>query len=735
MKCHVICFLALLVFGHCEICKNCPEIDNSYFCGSLIQVFASLNNQNEIDNEQMTKQCREDAGNIIQDYRVIDAWGKPEAGLFQGNNFWFGDPGLCNSLDGGDSSARFKYSDRLVALNLILDSSKAELKNDQRIPITLSACLPESCGANDTALIVEGLFDLIDKETSHLLNGTQIQSVILPRPGKFDFWFYFTSVLFGALAALMLIATLFDYCIAQSTKAFSMNDWLRMEDPSDGMDIDINDDLQILHQQQDNSFASSASRFLGYRCFRKTEHSLVANILLSFSLKQNIPLLFNCESGAKNIGCLNGIRVLSINWVVLGHTLMFLGVFFVPVAPVDNFLEFANGYATHWTFLAVSNGTFSVDSFFVLSGFLLTYLCLPKLPKGTPDSESALRRVAEHVLFWLMYIAKRFIRLAPALVFLTLFTIGIWKVSGNGIGAMWQPYEQEVDACRKNWWTNFVFLSNFPNTWVPCDGWTWYISNDFQYFVLAIIPFVIFMKSKLLSALFVCFCILASMIANFAFAWANHIGPSVVIGFQNQDNVPNYQSSFKITFGDYYVSPFYRFGPYGIGMLLGYFSNCCPPGTFKMSKTVNCVLWFVSLALLAFVIYGLSGMLYGHFPSFALSALYNSVSRTVWGIGLAWIVFACMHGYGGMINSFLSWKVWIPFSRLTYLVYLLHPLVITYMVAASQTKFHYNNVNYASQFVAVLSFTYALAALAYLAVELPVVRIEKAIKQKLQSGN
>jgi peptidoglycan/LPS O-acetylase OafA/YrhL len=34
-------------------------------------------------------------------------------------------------------------------------------------------------------------------------------------------------------------------------------------------------------------------------------------------------------------------------------------------------------------------------------------------------------------------------------------------------------------------------------------------------------------------------------------------------------------------------------------------------------------------------------------------------------------------GHGGPVNSFLSWSVWAPLSRLTYCCYLIHMDVIT----------------------------------------------------------
>ena len=44
-------------------------------------------------------------------------------------------------------------------------------------------------------------------------------------------------------------------------------------------------------------------------------------------------------------------------------------------------------------------------------------------------------------------------------------------------------------------------------------------------------------------------------------------------------------------------------------------------------------------------------------------------------------------GYGGLVNSFLSWPLWAPLSRLTYSCYLIH-LEILPMFSASVLSFY-----------------------------------------------
>jgi peptidoglycan/LPS O-acetylase OafA/YrhL len=49
---------------------------------------------------------------------------------------------------------------------------------------------------------------------------------------------------------------------------------------------------------------------------------------------------------------------------------------------------------------------------------------------------------------------------------------------------------------------------------------------------------------------------------------------------------------------------------------------------------------------------------------------------------MAWIIFACHSGHGGVVNRFLSSKYWMPLARLSYCLYLVSP-VIQYNLIAS----------------------------------------------------
>lgn len=73
------------------------------------------------------------------------------------------------------------------------------------------------------------------------------------------------------------------------------------------------------------------------------------------------------------------------------------------------------------------------------------------------------------------------------------------------------------------------------------------------------------------------------------------------------------------------------------------------------------------------------------------SAFYESFSRVCWAISLSWIIFACIHGYGGPINWFLSLPQWQPLARLSYSIYLVHLPIQLLIVASARIQLNFTD--------------------------------------------
>jgi hypothetical protein len=178
---------------------------------------------------------------------------------------------------------------------------------------------------------------------------------------------------------------------------------------------------------------------------------------------------------------INGIRVLSLFWVIIGHSIAF------GLSYTNNIVDLLV-----WTrsifFQLIINATLSVDTFFVLSGFLTAILFIRQVKK---EEKLSFR------LFILYYI-HRYIRLTPTFLLIILISINLTPYFGQGPV---YPSEKgfESDDCRSGlWWTSVLYVSNLYKPHEMCLGITWYLHNDMQFHwiaPLALIPFVLGRKS------------------------------------------------------------------------------------------------------------------------------------------------------------------------------------------------------------------------------------------------
>ncbi|XP_069191503.1 nose resistant to fluoxetine protein 6-like [Procambarus clarkii] len=107
--------------------------------------------------------------------------------------------------------------------------------------------------------------------------------------------------------------------------------------------------------------------------------------------------------------------------------------------------------------------------------------------------------------------------------------------------------------------------------------------------------------------------------------------------------------------------------------------------------------------------------------------VYGGGQRFTWGAVVAWVVFACHNGYGGLVNDLLSHPVWQPLSRLTYSMYLVaFPLQFA-IVFSARTPYYYNYFNKIIETVGVLVISGIMATLVSLSVEAPVIGLEKVL--------
>lgn len=136
-----------------------------------------------------------------------------------------------------------------------------------------------------------------------------------------------------------------------------------------------------------------------------------------------------------------------------------------------------------------------------------------------------------------------------------------------------------------------------------------------------------------------------------------------------------------------YTRPYTRAATYAMGGLLAFiFHKTRKP---KLHTALVVFLWIVAIVAGYFAFQGkgfevISGKRWSVGKRYAFEILF----RPVWGLCICWVLWACHFGYGGIINSFLSIKYFVPISKLGYGIYMIHWVVGNYIVFVARYKRH-----------------------------------------------
>lgn len=133
--------------------------------------------------------------------------------------------------------------------------------------------------------------------------------------------------------------------------------------------------------------------------------------------------------------------------------------------------------------MLIFNGLQCVQSFFVMSGFLQTYLFLSREKNKKASSAS----------IFLKSTVLRYIRFAPLqAIVLLIHATWLYRLGNGPIFNKTNYAEQEF--CRKHWWKNMLFIDNYTNGDEKCLIQTWYLACDFWLSVVGVVYLLIITK-------------------------------------------------------------------------------------------------------------------------------------------------------------------------------------------------------------------------------------------------
>ena len=441
-------------------------------------------------------------------------------------------------------------------------------------------------------------------------------------------------------------------------------------------------------------------------------------LILCFSLFRTVPGLTKVPQRSGGLGALDGVRVLSILSIIMGHLLLVRVMGSVSKNPLGILTYMKEARAA-----PLYSAHFAVDTFFWLSGFLMALGLVPKL--GT----------AAQPHIWQVYL-HRFLRICPLFMFVLFLT---WVISPYiGAGPRGYHIDDVNEHCAQYWWTGLFFLHHQIPDWlgIGCLGQSWYLGTDMQLF-LVLVP-VLYLYSYRRDWGWGCFaglCVVAVVTSGFV-TWKYQFS----VMAKSVENVQNHYSS------RYYVQPYCRCAPYVLGVTCAILylthsslqSSNPDPLALRLlsplsSPRTRVLCQFSAVVLSLFLVFIQCDAYQaiddpGVAWSRGANTLYISVHRLLWGVCLSLLLLPTLVGLHPLVQRVLSLPVWAPLSKLTFCVYLLHVHIIVACALSQEAAVWFGDLSLYSDFCFVTVLSFALSVPLHLCVEAPLNGVYRTLK-------
>lgn len=144
---------------------------------------------------------------------------------------------------------------------------------------------------------------------------------------------------------------------------------------------------------------------------------------------------------------------------------------------------------------------------------------------------------------------------------------------------------------------------------------------------------------------------------------------------------------------------------------------------FLFQKLNWCGWTFVLISMPAIIFADYQSHQFNPIPFSLQYALYETFGRILWSIAVCYVILACTHDGGGVINTFLSLPMWQPISKLSYCIYLIHFTIIG--ILSIKTPLYFNEITAFQNFISYFVLSIFVAIPLVLAFELPIDAIHK----------
>ena len=405
--------------------------------------------------------------------------------------------------------------------------------------------------------------------------------------------------------------------------------------------------------------------------------------LQSFSIISNLKKLLLVPQDHGSLKVFDGIRTLSSLALVVFHTFA-ISIYFT----IDNRQEFNTIFST-FSYTLICSMVYSVDVFFYLSGFLMSYLGVKEIQRK------------QDKFSWTRFFIRRILRIVPIYYFL----IGLERLGSGMVPESSQMIVPTLVSAESKqlWWSGLLLVQNlFASKDFPYLSWTWSVAVDFQVHLILSLSLYLYSRHKSLGYLSLLLTFTASHVYTFLVSYANNYHVSTVPNFFDMKQINHV-----------YTMPVPRLGSFAVGFLFGLLFQSYEKRqkgviqayeaddgfAFKFEKRV-CG-WFLNEgqrrvgACLAVCAIGFAWV--GHFwvdcygdeaVSGLVQAVWLSCQRSLFSLGFGVLVFGVLLGAWKGVGKFLANELFWYYSKLSYAIYMTHCPLFTVIFMSSDDIHH-----------------------------------------------
>lgn len=496
-------------------------------------------------------------------FRLLDSFGRVPPGLSNGNAFWIGSYSEClaTEIELPEANSKTRYCIASVKQNSWPDNPLTELAL-----LKSAVCLPKACDSlnykNKFDLIyklMESQFREMDKDQAQLTN-----LYCLPdEESTLRVWWQsprvvFTVIGFSIWFAILLYSTI-KYEQLREGKAeeescrkseFGLTNGFKLDEtPEKRSEVDpymsIYSSLSVINNFELLFNTSKKSALLETARKLKQQSS-------DDNLAQNSETLVVEERKFVDLSILEGIKVICMMYVILGHVLMCFSLV------INNGRELASTTSVAF-FISNLVPAFAVNSFFTITGLLTSFLLFKQ-----NQSYSFMSNPGK----WVAFIMYRYLRIMPMYMIVVLYTKTISKYTGSG--PYWDYGTSSLGHRRsceeESWFWTILFGANFKSPLNHCVATAWYLANDFQFFLVTPIFLSALNKNPKFGKKLLKFAIAAGYVAGFYSIFVTELEDlRPVARF-----MPQGFKTYVTNLNNNYTRPQYRIPAYLIGLLIGF---------------------------------------------------------------------------------------------------------------------------------------------------------------------